>query len=132
MIGQMIFHLHCNPNKKSKVRILFFFISGPKSAFKNARLILVYRGSSFNQCIIARQLKLGSKLIESSLELAKLKNTEFYVTRAVSSFAKRIFEKFGFQSINSLSYRDYFKNDPEVLLRLEPNHEEAFFMIKKL
>ena len=81
---------------------------------------------------LVRQLKLGTQLIERSLEMAKAKKAEFYVVHAVSSYARRIFEKYGFSSIKSLSYREYFKNDPEVLNRLEPNHQEAYFLIKKL
>ena len=82
--------------------------------------------------ILVRQFKLGSKLIQQSLKMAKSKGAEFYFVHAVSSFARKIFEKYGFESIKSVSYQDYFKNDQEVLERLDKNHEAAFFMIKKL
>ena len=80
----------------------------------------------------ARQSDVGTQLLQRSLQLAKSNKAEFYVVHVVNSVARRICEKYGFQVVKTVLFRNYFKNDPDVLTRLDPKHEAAFFMIKKL
>ena len=76
--------------------------------------------------------RLGTTLIESSFAQATAAGVEFYFVHAVNSFAARIFRKFGFTSVHQINFEEYFKNSPEILKRLQPEHTVAEFMIKKL
>lgn len=79
-----------------------------------------------------RQLKLGTRLIEESIKMARENRANFYLVHVASSFAKKTFDKFQFECVNEIKYAQYFANQPEILARMEPNHTSAYYMIKRL
>ena len=79
-----------------------------------------------------RQLKLGSRLIEESIKLARENGAHFYTVHIVSEYAKKAFDKFQFECVKEVKYAEYFANEPEILARIDPNHPGAYFMIKRL
>ena len=79
-----------------------------------------------------RQFKLGTRLIEESLTMARDEGAQFYIVHAVNSFAKRIFDKFNFVSANEIVYETYFAGDEEVLSRRQPQHTSAHYLIKNI
>ena len=50
----------------------------------------------------------------------------------VNTFAMKIFQKFGFETINTIKYAEFFKDHPEIVARVDPVHSECFLIIKKL
>jgi len=79
-----------------------------------------------------RQLKVGSQLVEKSLKMAKDAGAEYYKVIVVSTFAKKIFDKFGFETVNTIKYAEMFKDDKDILDRIDPIHPEAYLVLKKL
>ena len=79
-----------------------------------------------------RQLKIGSRLIENSLDMAKKAGAQYYKVIVVNTFAKKIFDKYGFETINTVRYADLFKGDKCILDKIDPLHQEAWLLYKKL
>lgn len=50
----------------------------------------------------------------------------------VNTFAMKIFQKFGFKTINHITYADFFKEHPEIVAKVDPVHPECFMILKKL
>ena len=79
-----------------------------------------------------RKLKLGSRLLEESIHVARCEGAEYYTAHTVSNYAKKMFHSQGFRTVNMVTYSEYFANEPQVLSRIEPPHESAHYVIKKL
>ena len=79
-----------------------------------------------------RQLKIGSQLIENSLDMAKKAGCQYYKVIVVNTFAKKIFDKFGFETINTVKYAELFKGEKSFVDKIDPQHQEAWLLYKKL
>ena len=79
-----------------------------------------------------RNLKIGTRLIEESIKLARENGAHFYTVAIVNSYAKKSFDKLQFECIKVIKYAEYFAAQPEILTRIDPDHTEAYYMIKRL
>jgi len=92
----------------------------------------VYDATALCVSTTMRRLKLGSRLIEESMNMARANGAEFYLVHVVSSYAKRAFEKLQFETAKEIFFEQYFAHQPDILSRMESQHNVASFMIKRL
>ena len=79
-----------------------------------------------------RNLKIGTRLIEESIQLARENGANFYTEAIINSYAKTSFDKLQFETIKEIKYAEYFANHPDILARIDPAHAVAYYMIKRL
>jgi len=72
-----------------------------------------------------RGQNLSSKLLARSIELAQESGAEFYLVLVVNRFLMKSFQRRGFEIVKEVNFADYFRNESEILQRIQPEHPTA-------